>query len=482
MSTATRPRRSPGLEATHVDPVTSAHEAGLRYVSDESPGIRRRPSGKAFTYLGLDGKPLRDPEALRRIKSLVIPPAWTDVWICPRADGHLQATGRDDAGPQAVPLPPALASGPRRDEVRPDDRLRPGAARHPQAGRGRPRPARPAAREGARHGRPAARNDAHPRRQRGVRPHEPLVRPDDDARPSRQGRPGRAHASPSRARAASSTTIDLADRRLARIVQKCRDLPGQELFQYLDDDGKRRDVDSADVNEYLREISGHDFTAKDFRTWAGTVLAAMALQEFEAFDSKTQAKKNIVRAIESVAERLGNTPTVCRKCYVHPEIIDVVPRRHDARDAQAEGRGRAGGRAGEPAARRGGGARGCFTRGWRGRRTGVTASISKTESRSRDGKTSRRAGWRSRMHFSLVVRARSVASRVEEALRTAFGPRDRAVGHGRQATSSGTSVAKPDSGDRSRGQGASPGGIDGSTLQDRAADRAPTRLALGRPR
>jgi DNA topoisomerase-1 len=117
--------------------------------------------------------------------------------------------------------------------------------------------------------------------------------------------------------------IDIEDRRLARIVRRCQDLPGQELFEYIDNDGTVQDVDSGAVNEYLREITGQDFTAKDFRTWAGTVLAALALQEFEAFDSQTQAKKNVVRAIESVAERLGNTPSVCRKCYVHPMVLDA---------------------------------------------------------------------------------------------------------------------------------------------------------------
>ena len=117
--------------------------------------------------------------------------------------------------------------------------------------------------------------------------------------------------------------IDLDDPRLARIVRRCQDLPGQELFQYLDDDGQPRTIGSGDVNAYLRELTGEDFTAKDFRTWAGTVLAALALQEFEAFDSQAQAKKNVVRAIEAVARRLGNTPTVCRKCYVHPAIIDA---------------------------------------------------------------------------------------------------------------------------------------------------------------
>jgi DNA topoisomerase-1 len=112
------------------------------------------------------------------------------------------------------------------------------------------------------------------------------------------------------------------DRRLARIIQRSRDLPGQELFQYLDADGERHSVDSSDVNDWLRGITGEDYTAKDFRTWSGTVLAALALQEFEAFDSEAQAKKNIVRAIESVAEKLGNTPSVCRKCYVHPAVLD----------------------------------------------------------------------------------------------------------------------------------------------------------------
>jgi DNA topoisomerase-1 len=117
--------------------------------------------------------------------------------------------------------------------------------------------------------------------------------------------------------------VDVRDRRLAAIVRRCQELPGQELFAYIDEDGEARDVGSDDVNEYLREIAGRDFTAKDFRTWAGTVLAALALQEFEAFDSEAQAKKNIVRAVERVAERLGNTPTVCRKCYVHPAVLDA---------------------------------------------------------------------------------------------------------------------------------------------------------------
>ena len=116
--------------------------------------------------------------------------------------------------------------------------------------------------------------------------------------------------------------LSVKDRRVARIVKSCQDLPGQELFQYIDDAGETRDVTSADVNAYLREITGQEITAKDFRTWAGTVLAALALQEFEAFDSEAKAKKNLRAAIESVSARLGNTPTICRKCYIHPEILD----------------------------------------------------------------------------------------------------------------------------------------------------------------
>ena len=125
-----------------------------------------------------------------------------------------------------------------------------------------------------------------------------------------------------RGKAGKSHEVDIRDRRLARIVKSCQDLPGQELFQYVDEQGERQDVRSGDVNEYLREISGKDFTAKDFRTWAGTVLGVMALREFEQFDSQTQAKKNLVQAIASVAERLGNTPAVCRKCYMHPDVIN----------------------------------------------------------------------------------------------------------------------------------------------------------------
>jgi DNA topoisomerase-1 len=326
MNTATlnRPRRSPGpeVEATHIDPVTSAHEAGLRYVSDESPGFHRRPSGKGFTYLGLDGKPLRDPEALRRIKSLVIPPAWSDVWICARADGHLQATGRDARGRKQYRYHPRWRSV--RDETK--------YGRMMVFGRALPGIRKRVESDLALPGLPREKVLATIVRLLEVT----LIRVGNEeyARTNHSfglttmrdqhlkvGRAALTFAF--KGKSGIKHEIELADRRLARIVQRCRDLPGQTLFQYLDEQGERHTIDSADVNEYLREASGHHFTAKDFRTWAGTVLAAMALQEFETFDSKAQAKKNIVRAIESVAERLGNTPTVCRKCYVHPEIIEA---------------------------------------------------------------------------------------------------------------------------------------------------------------
>ena len=210
-------------------------------------------------------------------ESLVIPPAWTDVWICPDPRGHLQATGRDARGRKQYRYHPRWREV--RDEVK-YGRLIAFAQALPRIRArvtGRPAAPEPAARESARGRRPASREDADSRRQRGVRARQRVVRPDDDARPARDESTARPSASSSAARAASSTPSTCATARLARIVKACRDLPGYELFQYVDDDGRRQVIDSADVNEYLREISGQDFTAKDFRTWAGTVLAAKAL-------------------------------------------------------------------------------------------------------------------------------------------------------------------------------------------------------------
>ena len=305
-----------------TDPVESARAAGLRYVDDTRPGIRRKRAGKNFSYIGLDGRPIRHSDELRRIKSLAIPPAWTDVWICPSPNGHIQATGRDAKG---------------RKQYRYQQRWR-------------------QVRDETKYGRMIAFGKALPlireRTERDLaRPRLPrekvlaavirllettLIRVGNPEYARENGSFGlttmrdrhldisgskvRFHF---RGKGGKQHTVALDDRRLARIVKRCRDIPGYELFQYLDDDGQRQTIDSADVNDYLREITGQDFTAKDFRTWAGTVLAAMALQEFEAFDSNTQAKKNIVQAIEVVSERLGNTPSICRKCYVHPAVLDA---------------------------------------------------------------------------------------------------------------------------------------------------------------
>ncbi len=298
----------------------SAKVAGLRYVSDTKPGIRRKRSGKGFTYLDLDGKPIRDPEMLRRIAALVISPAWSEVWISPKPLGHLQATGRDAKGRKQYRYHTRWRAV--RDETKYSRMLAFGASL--------PRIRRRIEADLARPGLPKEKVVATVVRLLETT----LIRVGNEeyARTNKSfglttmrdrhvAVVGATVSFEFRGKSGVHHAINLGDRRLARVVKRCRDLPGQDLFQYLDDDGQGQTIDSADVNAYLREVSGEDFTAKDFRTWAGTVLAALALQEFETFDSEAQAKQNIVRAIESVAERLGNTPTVCRKCYVHPEII-----------------------------------------------------------------------------------------------------------------------------------------------------------------
>jgi DNA topoisomerase-1 len=305
-----------------LDPVEAARSARLRYVTDAVPGIRRTRAGKSFSYITPDGNRLRNPDELRRIRSLAIPPAWKDVWICPLANGHLQATGRDAKGRKQYRYHP------RWREVRDETKY----GRMISFGRALPRVRRKVRRDLSLPGLPREKvlaaivrllettlvrvgNEEYVKsngsfglttmRDRHVKVNG------TDLRFEFEGKSGRRHA------------VDLTDRRLARVVKRCQDIPGYQLFQYIDDDGNRQSVDSADVNEYLRQMSGEEFTAKDFRTWAGTVLAAYALQELEVFDSDAQAKKNIVRAVESVAERLGNTAAICRKCYVHPEVFNA---------------------------------------------------------------------------------------------------------------------------------------------------------------
>ena len=311
----------PEMVAVLQDPVVSARAVGLRHVSDQTPGITRVGSGKSFRYRDPEGKYVRDSETLRRIKSLVIPPAWTDVWICPNPNGHLQATGRDDRKRKQ------FRYHPRWREIRDETKY----ARMIVFARALPNIRRSVRKDMALGGMP--RNKVLATVVRLLEISLIRVGNDEYARENDsfglttmrnkhvdvRGANLRFHF---RGKAGKWHNVDIQDRGIAKIVERCQDLPGQELFQFVEDDGTRRDVRSEDVNDYLREVSGQDFTAKDFRTWAGTVLAAMALVAFEKFETKAQAKKNIVAAIESVAKKLGNTPAVCKKCYIHPHVID----------------------------------------------------------------------------------------------------------------------------------------------------------------
>ncbi len=304
-----------------ADAPAVARSAGLRYVNDGTAGISRERSGDSFRYRAPDGSVVDDEATLARVRSLAIPPAWTDVWICKLDNGHLQATGRDAKKRKQYRYHPRWRST--RDDVKYERMINFGKAlpdirrRVDEALRlpGLPREKvlativyllqatmmRIGNEEYARTNKSFGLTTLRARH----------VKIDGKAVQFRfRGKSGVFH------------DVTVEDKRLARIISRVRELPGQELFQYLDDNGERHAIGSADVNDYLREITGEDYTAKDFRTWSGTVLAALALREFEKFDSETQAKKNIVRAIESVAERLGNTPSICRKCYVHPAVIE----------------------------------------------------------------------------------------------------------------------------------------------------------------
>jgi DNA topoisomerase I len=304
-----------------VNPIESAKSAGLRYVSDQARGIRREMGPLGFKYIGLNGKVIRKAAELKRIRSLAVPPAWTDVWICADPRGHLQATGRDARGRKQYRYHPDWRAC--RDENK-YDRMQQFAAALPDI---RKRTESDLARTGLPREKVLATvvqllekslirvgNDEYAKANRSFGL-TTLRNKHVDVRGSTlkfefRGKSGVEHS------------VDVNDRRLARIVKQCRDLPGQELFQYIDDDGTHQGVTSQDVNAYLKDISGEDFTAKDFRTWSGTVLAASALREFDEPGSATQAKKNVLEAIEAVAGMLGNTRAVCRKSYIHPAIID----------------------------------------------------------------------------------------------------------------------------------------------------------------
>ena len=303
-------------------PHQSAAEAGLRYVSDTSPGIRRKRSGTGYTYIGPEGKRITDEKTLERIRKLAVPPAYTDVWICPSPNGHLQATGRDARGRKQYRYHPKWREV--RDETKfgrmvvfsevlpkirtrvDADLARPGLPREKvlatvvrllectniRVGNDE------YARANGSYGLTTLR-DKHVEVSGG------------SLRFSFKGKSGKTHE------------VELSDRRVARIVQRCRDVPGEELFQYLDDDGTRQTIDSGDVNDYLREISGQDFTAKDFRTWAGTMLAVRALRELGPVTTVREAKSAIIKAVDQVADQLNNTRAVCRKYYIHPSVLET---------------------------------------------------------------------------------------------------------------------------------------------------------------
>jgi DNA topoisomerase-1 len=303
----------------------AARAAGLRYVCDDRPGIRREMGPLGFRYVGPRGKTIRDPRTLKRVRALVIPPAWTDVWICVDPRGHVQATGRDAKGRKQYRYHPQWRST--RDENK-FGRMQAFAAALPAI---RARTTADLARPGLPRAKVLATvvqllekslirvgNDEYARTNGSfglttMRDNHVAVGR-STLRFEFRGKSGKKHA------------VDVNDPRLARIVRQCRDLPGQDLFQYIDDDGRRRDVNSADVNAYLKEITGQDFTAKDFRTWAGTVLAATALRDVHPEHNRARAKKNVLTVIDAVAGMLGNTRAVCRKSYIHPAILDAYDR------------------------------------------------------------------------------------------------------------------------------------------------------------
>ena len=310
------------LEALPLEPTESAKAAGLRYVSDALPGIRRLKHGRSFRYIDEDGRPLRDRATLDRIRKLAIPPAYTHVWISPLANGHLQATGRDARG---------------RKQYRYHQRWR-------------------EVRDETKYGRMIAFAEALPRIRQQVEkdldkpglPREKvlatvvrllettLIRVGNEEYAKDNGSFGlttlrNRHVDVDgselrfrfRGKSGKQHSVGIRDRRLANVVRRLRDLPGQELFQYVADDESVQTIDSQDVNDYLREIAGEQFTAKDFRTWVGTVACALELRRFSVAANTAEAKRNVAEAIKTVAQRLGNTPAICRKSYVHPLILEA---------------------------------------------------------------------------------------------------------------------------------------------------------------
>ncbi|TAJ83078.1 DNA topoisomerase IB [Reyranella sp.] len=307
---------------TSCETEDAAEAAGLSYVSEGEPGIARHRQGKGFRYVRHDGRKVADAPTLKRIRTLAIPPAWTEVWICARANGHIQSTGRDAKGRKQYRYHSDfrdLRESAKYEHIMTFARLLPtlrGQVAEHMAMRGLGREK-------------VLATVVHLLESTLIR-----IGNDDYAKQNQsyglttlRDRHVAINGSELRfqfkGKSGKTWRLGLKDRRVANVVRACQDLPGQDLFQYLDSDEVQHSVSSSDVNAYLRNITGQNITAKDFRTWAGTLLAALALQEFEAFDSEAGAKRNVKAAIERVAKRLGNTPTICRKCYVHPEVLST---------------------------------------------------------------------------------------------------------------------------------------------------------------
>jgi DNA topoisomerase-1 len=300
----------------------SAAAAGLRYVTDAMPGIRRQRHGRGFTYVGPDGVVIKSRETLQRLKSLVIPPAWTDVWICPHEDGHLQVTARDARGRKQYRYHPQFRQ--HRDGTKFERMFELSDV----LWKIRERVESDIAKEGLDRDKIMATvvwllettlirigSDEYRKSNKSFglttlrRRHVAVV--GSELRFEFRGKSGIQHA------------VSVTDKRIARIVQRCQALRGEELFKYLDDDGKRQEVDAEDVNKYLQDVTGREITAKDFRTWAGTMLVAESLRAMGPAKTKREAEKNIVSAVDVTAKRLGNTRSVCRKYYIHPVLIEA---------------------------------------------------------------------------------------------------------------------------------------------------------------
>lgn len=304
------------------DSACFAETQGLRYVSDAKPGYTRKRIGEHFVFYDTKGKRISDKQEIARIRKLAIPPAYKNVWICPHANGHLQATGID-------------ARGRKQYRYHPDWRMVKDSAKFEHVLRfGEILPHIRATT--AKHLR-----DTHLSRRKVLAAvvrllEKTMIRVGNEEYAKNNQSYGLTTLKEKHVDVTGATirlhftgksgkewNLKLADRRIANVIRHCEEIGGQELFDYVDEEGEAHPITSSDVNAYLKEITGDNFTAKDFRTWSGTVLAAMALQEYEHYDSAAQAKKNVVSAIEQVAKRLGNTPSVCRKCYIHPQILDA---------------------------------------------------------------------------------------------------------------------------------------------------------------